>query len=131
MIKISRNLLYLETKHTLAYLCPSPVLPGHSLIFPKQQVSKLYQLGNDSSFDLWLSVQRASKILEKYYFSTSTTIEVKDGVNPWLYINIIPRKSCDLEENDTIYGIIENLSFGEDNINLRQEIEMLKKLISN
>lgn len=127
MLNISRKLLYLETQHTLAFLCPTPVLPGHSLVFPKSSVSQLNQLNSETSFDLWLTVQRVTHVLQNDYNGTSTTIEVKDGVNPWLYVNIIPRRSCDLEENDAIYGIIESLDIKEDNPSLRIDVQRLQR----
>ena len=52
MINISRDLLLKETAYALVFLNPSPVLPGHSLVFPKRQVSQLFDLTPEESLDI-------------------------------------------------------------------------------
>ena len=62
--------------------------------------------------DLFLTVQRVSRMVERVFSASSLNIAIQDGVDagqsvPHVHAHIIPRKKDDLEEKggtDAIYG---------------------------
>jgi diadenosine tetraphosphate (Ap4A) HIT family hydrolase len=76
---------------------------------PLQVVSTLSDLRKDEAEDLWRTTKLVVEKLEVFYQCSAYTIEVKDGWHPtaWLTINVIPRHSGDLRENDVIYHLLE------------------------
>ncbi|OMJ95055.1 hypothetical protein SteCoe_1591 [Stentor coeruleus] len=131
MYTISNKLLIKESTHALAYLCPSPILEGHAVIFPKRPVSCTSDLSPEENLDFWENVQTIARMLREAYNSPSLTIELKDRVNPVLFANAIPRKAGDLESNDRIYPMLENLNIEGDNEELYQAAELARKLLGS
>ena len=107
MYGISRNLLVNESQHSLCFLCPKPVLPGHLIILPKRSVQKLIDLDLQESSDLWSMIQSMGTRLKSHFSCQSLTLEFKDQVYPSLFINLIPRVQNDLESNDLIYPLLD------------------------
>jgi len=66
--------------------------------------------------DLFLTVQRVSRMVERVFSASSLNIAIQDGVDagqsvPHVHAHIIPRKKDDLEEKggtDAIYGMMES-----------------------
>ena len=66
--------------------------------------------------DLFLTVQRVSRMVERVFKASSLNIAIQDGVDagqsvPHVHAHIIPRKKDDLEEKggtDAIYGMMES-----------------------
>jgi diadenosine tetraphosphate (Ap4A) HIT family hydrolase len=131
MQRISSDLLVKESIHTFVYLNPSPVLPGHSIVFPKKLVSQLAELNPEETFDLWSTVQVVSRVLRSVYSAPAFTIELKDKVSPGLFINLIPRLPGDLEQNDQLYPLLESMQIGHNNPELFNYVEVLRKELSN
>lgn len=65
--------------------------------------------------DLFLTVQRVGRMIERVYNATSLNIAMQDGADagqsvPHVHTHIIPRKSADLDDSsgsDAIYGMLE------------------------
>ena len=65
--------------------------------------------------DLFLTVQRVGRMIERVYNATSLNIAMQDGADagqsvPHVHTHIIPRKNADLDDrggSDAIYGILE------------------------
>jgi diadenosine tetraphosphate (Ap4A) HIT family hydrolase len=129
MLRISSNLKIFESSHCQVYLSPTPILSGHSILFPKQEVQSLSSLPPEASLDIFQSIQRLSEILKSYYNCSSFTIEFKDQVHPLLFFNLIPRKSNDLAKNDDLYIYLENFHSIEDNESLWSSAESLRCLL--
>jgi bis(5'-adenosyl)-triphosphatase len=131
MYAISNKLLIRESTHALSYLCPSPILEGHAVIFPKRTVSCSSDLSPEENSDFWETIQIVARILKETYNSPALTIELKDRVNPIMFANVIPRKAGDLESNDRIYPMLENLNIEGDNEGLYQAAEIVRKLLGS
>lgn len=66
--------------------------------------------------DLFLTVQRVSRMVERVFSASSLNIAIQDGIDagqsvPHVHAHIIPRKKDDLEEKggtDAIYGMMES-----------------------
>ena len=106
------------TPHTFAFVNLKPLLPGHVLVSPLRSVPRLSDLTSTEVCDLFLTVQRVSRMLERVYEASALNVAMQDGVDagqsvPHVHAHLIPRKSIDMEEkggNDAIYGMLE----GED-----------------
>lgn len=66
--------------------------------------------------DLFLTVQRVSRMVERVFSASSLNIAIQDGIDagqsvPHVHTHIIPRKKDDLEEKggtDAIYAMMES-----------------------
>ncbi len=66
--------------------------------------------------DLFLTVQRVSRMVERVFSASALNIAIQDGADagqsvPHVHAHIIPRKKDDLEEKggaDAIYGMMES-----------------------
>ncbi|EIW69071.1 hypothetical protein TREMEDRAFT_31446, partial [Tremella mesenterica DSM 1558] len=90
-----------------------PLLPGHVLLIPRRIVPRLADLRSDEVIDLFLSVQKVGKILERVYEGEALTISLQDGKIagqsvPHVHVHIIPRRPTDFKgDNDRIYPALE------------------------
>lgn len=65
--------------------------------------------------DLFLTVQRVGRMIERVYKATSLNIAIQDGADagqsvPHVHTHIIPRQRADLDErggSDAIYGMMD------------------------
>lgn len=82
---------------------------------PRRVVPRFNDLSAAEVQDLFLTVQRVSRMVERVFRASSLNIAVQDGVDagqsvPHVHAHIIPRKKADLEERggtDAIYEMME------------------------
>ena len=82
---------------------------------PRRVVPRLSDLSHDEVTDLFLTVQRVGRMIERVYKASSLNIAMQDGADagqsvPHVHTHIIPRKATDLDNrggNDAIYGLLE------------------------
>ncbi|KAF2824402.1 HIT-like protein [Ophiobolus disseminans] len=106
------------SRHSFAIVNLKPLLPGHVLVSPRRIVPRFNDLSAAEVQDLFLTVQRVSRMVERVFGASSLNIAIQDGVDagqsvPHVHAHIIPRKKDDLEDKggtDAIYGMME----GED-----------------
>jgi bis(5'-adenosyl)-triphosphatase len=85
------------------------------LVSPRRVVPRISELSPDEVADLFLTVQRVGRMVERVYGATSLNIALQDGVDagqsvPHVHTHIIPRKNNDMAHrggNDAIYGMLE------------------------
>ena len=78
-------------------------------------VPRLADLSQEEVSDLFSTVQRVGRMIERVYGATALNIALQDGVEagqsvPHVHTHIIPRKKDDMEDrggNDAIYGELE------------------------
>ena len=107
-----------------------PLLPGHVLVSPRRIVPRFNDLSAAEVQDLFLTVQRVSRTVERVYNASSLNIAIQDGVDagqsvPHVHAHIIPRRRDDLSDaggTDAIYGMME----GEEGDLGRQFVEQEK-----
>jgi bis(5'-adenosyl)-triphosphatase len=93
-----------------------PLLPGHVLVSPRRVVPRFNDLSADEVKDLFLTVQRVSRTVERLFRASSLNIAIQDGVDagqsvPHVHAHIIPRKKDDLADaggTDAIYHMMES-----------------------
>ncbi|KAI9654183.1 MAG: hypothetical protein M1829_000965 [Trizodia sp. TS-e1964] len=96
--------------HTLVNL--RPLLPGHSLVISRRRVPRLHQLTPAEVADLFQTVQRVGRMLERVFGASSLNIGIQDGQwagqsVPHVHAHIIPRKKDDAGTDDRIYKMLE------------------------
>jgi bis(5'-adenosyl)-triphosphatase len=90
-----------------------PILPGHVLVCPLRPVPRFHDLTPSEVSDLFLAVQKVSRMIERVYKATSLNIAIQDGVDagqsvPHLHAHIIPRSAGDLPKPDEVYRMLES-----------------------
>jgi bis(5'-adenosyl)-triphosphatase len=96
------------TSHSFALVNIKPILPGHVLVSPIRSVARLHDLTPTEVSDLFLTVQRVGRMIERVYKATALNIAIQDGSDagqsvPHVHAHIIPRRAADLPNTDDIY----------------------------
>ena len=105
-----------------------PLLPGHVLVCPRRVTPRLSDLTSDEISDLFLTVQRVSRVVERVYRASGLNIAIQDGADagqsvPHVHTHIVPRQKADLDArggSDAIYSMLE----GEEGNVGRHQYEM-------
>ncbi|RMD43006.1 hypothetical protein DV735_g2089, partial [Chaetothyriales sp. CBS 134920] len=103
------------SRSSFALVNLKPLLPGHVLVSPVRRVPRLSQLSAQETTDLFLTVQRVAKTIERVYNASALNVAVQDGVDagqsvPHVHVHIIPRTRDDLKDQggvDKIYDLMD------------------------
>lgn len=93
-----------------------PLLPGHVLVCPARVTPRLSQLSPGETADLFITVQRVAKMIERVYSASALNVAIQDGLDagqsvPHVHVHIIPRQSNDLQDRgggDRIYDMMDS-----------------------
>ena len=93
-----------------------PLLPGHVLVSPVRVAPRLSDLTPAEVADLFTTVQRVGRVIERAYKASALNVAVQDGEAagqsvPHVHAHIIPRKPADLDDRggpDAIYQMMDN-----------------------
>ncbi|KAJ5240279.1 hypothetical protein N7468_004898 [Penicillium chermesinum] len=107
--------VFLQTPLSFALVNLKPILPGHVLVCPRRVVSRVSNLTPAETSDLFLTVRRVSRMIERVYGASSLNIAIQDGVHagqsvPHVHAHIIPRKAADLDHRggtDAVYDLLD------------------------
>ncbi|OJJ32302.1 hypothetical protein ASPWEDRAFT_118288 [Aspergillus wentii DTO 134E9] len=103
------------TPLTFALVNLKPILPGHVLVSPRRRVPRVSELTAAETSDLFLTVRRVGRMVERVYGASSLNIAVQDGVDAGqsvahVHTHIIPRKKADLDYRggtDAVYEMLD------------------------
>ncbi|PYI25239.1 Bis-tetraphosphatase [Aspergillus indologenus CBS 114.80] len=103
------------TRYSYALVNLKPILPGHVLVSPRRGVPRVADLTPPEASDLFLTVRRVARMVERVYGASSLNIAIQDGVDagqsvPHVHAHVIPRKKLDLEARggvDAVYELLE------------------------
>ncbi|EAW14032.1 HIT family protein [Aspergillus clavatus NRRL 1] len=92
-----------------------PILPGHVLVSPRRRVPRVSDLTAAETSDLFATVQRVGRVVERVYGGSSLNIAIQDGPEAGqsvahVHAHIIPRKRADLDHRggtDAVYGMLD------------------------
>ncbi|KAA8650674.1 HIT family protein [Aspergillus tanneri] len=106
-----------QTPLTIALVNLKPILPGHVLVSPRRIVPRVSDLTATETSDLFLTVRRVGRMIERVYGASSLNIAVQDGVDagqsvPHVHAHIIPRKKTDLDHlggTDAVYDLLDGV----------------------
>ncbi|KAF2180604.1 HIT-like protein [Zopfia rhizophila CBS 207.26] len=109
------NQVFHLTPLSYALVNIKPLLPGHVLVSPKRVVPRFNDLSSAEVTDLFLTVQRVSRMVERVFKASALNIAIQDGADagqsvPHVHTHIIPRNHDDLAGEggtDAIYGMME------------------------
>ncbi|KAJ6135558.1 hypothetical protein N7512_000718 [Penicillium capsulatum] len=107
--------VFLQTPLSFALVNLKPILPGHVLVSPRRVVPRVADLTVAETSDLFLTVRRVGRMVERVYGAASLNIAVQDGIHagqsvPHVHAHIIPRKPADLDHRggtDAIYDMLD------------------------
>ncbi|KAJ5123950.1 uncharacterized protein N7515_007775 [Penicillium bovifimosum] len=107
--------VFYTTPLTFALVNLKPILPGHVLVSPRRVVPRVKDLTPAETTDLFLTVRRIGRMIERVYGASSLNIAVQDGVDagqsvPHVHAHIIPRKKADLDHiggTDAVYDLLD------------------------
>ncbi|KAH7053220.1 HIT-like domain-containing protein [Macrophomina phaseolina] len=92
-----------------------PLLPGHVLVCPRRVVPRFASLTPAEVSDLFATVQRVSRMIERVYGAHALNIAIQDGKAAGqsvehVHCHVIPRKERDMDERgggDKLYDMME------------------------
>ncbi|KAJ5666770.1 ADP-ribose diphosphatase [Penicillium macrosclerotiorum] len=107
--------VFFQTPLSFALVNLKPILPGHVLVSPRRVVPRVSDLTADETADLFLTVRRVGRMVERVYGASSLNIAVQDGIDagqsvPHVHAHIIPRKPADLNHRggtDAVYDMLD------------------------
>ncbi|KAL2832915.1 HIT-like domain-containing protein [Aspergillus cavernicola] len=101
-----------QTPLSIALVNLKPILPGHVLISPRRVVSRVSDLTPPETADLFLTVRRVGRMIERVYGASSLNIAIQDGAEagqsvPHVHAHVIPRRRRDLSTTDAVYDLLD------------------------
>lgn len=107
--------MFYLTSLSFALVNLKPILPGHVLVSPLRCVPRVSDLTAQETVDLFLTVKRVGRMIERVYGASSLNIAIQDGVDagqsvPHVHTHIIPRRRKDLDDQggtDAIYALLD------------------------
>jgi len=90
--------IIMETKNSLAFLDAFPVAKGHALVIPKNHYEKIQDMSSDDNNDVFDTVHKVVKKIDKLTGSTLVAIHNGKGAGqeiPHVHIHLIPRSPDD------------------------------------
>ncbi|GES56915.1 HIT domain protein [Aspergillus terreus] len=107
--------VFYQTPLSFALVNLKPILPGHVLVSPRRVVPRVTDLTPTETTDLFLTVRRVARMIERVHGATSLNIAIQDGVDagqsvPHVHTHIIPRRKADLDHRggtDAVYDMLD------------------------
>lgn len=84
-----------EDDHHLAFLDMMPLVKGHCLVIPKQEVDLIFDLENEDFKNLWSFAQTVAKKMEKAFPDRRIAVAVIGLEVPHAHIHLIPIAKMD------------------------------------
>ncbi len=84
-----------EDDKYLAFLDSMPLVKGHCLVIPKQEVDFIFDLENEDYKNLWSFAQTVAKKMEKAYPDQRIAVAVVGLEVPHAHIHLIPITKMD------------------------------------
>ena len=84
-----------EDDHYIAFLDIMPLVKGHVLVVPKQEVSYIFDMGADALAGLHLFAQKVAKAMDKTIKCTRIGVAVIGLEVPHVHIHLVPLRTMD------------------------------------
>ena len=111
----NRLQVFYKTSLSFALVNIKPILPGHVLVSPNRRIPRFRDLSLPEVADLFATVHRVSRTIERVYKASALNIAIQDGEDagqsvPHVHVHIIPRKHADLDQrggSDAVYRMMD------------------------
>jgi histidine triad (HIT) family protein len=84
-----------ENEHFYAFLDISPLKPGHTLVVPKQEIDRIFDLPKETLAEMMLFAHPIAKAIEKSFQCNRCGIAVIGLEVPHAHIHLVPINSAD------------------------------------
>ena len=84
-----------ENEHFYAFLDIAPLQPGHTLVVPKQEIDKIFDLPKETLAEMMLFAHPIAKAIEKSFKCNRCGIAVIGLEVPHAHIHLVPINSAD------------------------------------
>jgi len=84
-----------ENEHFYAFLDISPLKPGHTLVVPKQEIDRIFDLPKEMLVEMMLFAHPIAKAIEKSFQCNRCGIAVIGLEVPHAHIHLVPINSAD------------------------------------
>ncbi|KAI9797770.1 MAG: hypothetical protein M1825_005704 [Sarcosagium campestre] len=106
------NQSFYRTALSFAIVNKRPLIPGHVLVSPLRPIPRLYNLTSAEVADLFATVQKVGRMVERVYGAQALNVAVQDGQAagqsvPHVHVHIIPRKTRD-DWGDQVYDDLDH-----------------------
>lgn len=112
-IKLSNEVVFLETPLCIAFVNLRPVVKGHIVIIPKKLRLRAVDMTKEEAADLFHIGRHIGAKLEKHYEATSINFSIQDGLEAGqsvehVHLHILPRRKNDFQKDNEIYERLRN-----------------------
>lgn len=80
-----------EDDHFIAFMDAYPVVHGHVLVCPKQEVDYIFDLDEQTYADLWKAVKKISLPLQKATQTKRICLQVEGFQVPHVHVHLLPQ----------------------------------------
>jgi histidine triad (HIT) family protein len=84
-----------EDEHNIAFLDIMPLVKGHVLVVPKQEVDYIFDMDPKALADLHLFAQKVAKAMDKTIKCTRIGVAVIGLEVPHVHIHLVPLRTMD------------------------------------
>lgn len=110
--EIIQRAQFAESDNFRAIYNRAPILPGHSLVIPKQHVESMMELTENELAEMMTFSRKVIRILFKTFQAQAFDLTIQDGAAagqtvPHLHLHLIPRISADLPNPGDWYPLLE------------------------
>lgn len=114
----TKNDYYLESENFAVLYNISPILPGHSLVIPKQHKESLFELTNEELAEFMLFGKNTALLLCKVFQTDAFNWaiqerEVAGQSVAHLHMHVVPRKLGDMVNPGDWYQRLEKIESGD------------------
>ncbi|KAI3421103.1 Nitrilase and fragile histidine triad fusion protein NitFhit [Globodera pallida] len=112
-VQIDGSQCFLRSSHCFAFVNLKPLVPGHVLVSPLRTASRLTELSDQETADLFVVAKNVQKMLESIYGTDSFTQCVQDGPHAGqtvkhVHVHVLPRTDNDFGNNpDRLYAVLQ------------------------
>ena len=110
-----------EDDKTLAFLTIQPSCPGHTLVVPKKQVDKFYDLMDEDYIALFAAVKKVARRLEEV-FGQRTLAKIIGTDVPHAHVHLFPLDPVRPHSDDLPFAKDEDLAAIAKKLRLLDEI---------
>lgn len=108
-----KNAVFVESENFMALYNLAPILPGHSLILPKEHKETLLELTDDELTEMMVFSRKVTKLLLHVFNAEAFGWSVQDQeaagqTISHLHLHIVPRITGDMESPGDWYPKIQN-----------------------